>query len=287
MISFSFIIPHKNTPELLNKAISSIPPRSDVEIIVVDDNSNTTIVDFQNFPGKEREDVLLVFTEEGRGAGYARNIGLQKATGKWVLFCDADDFYTDELSTFLEKYKYSDADLILWKAKSLDLDTGLSGFRGETLNEFVDEGLTSGIFENALLISCPWKGMYSRKLLIDNGIIFNESQWGNDVVFSTKVAVATKSIIGSELFVYCITSHSNFGLVSKPTLRSSLVRFYQEVESIQIARRIFKHNRNMHKWFFDTWFGVYKFSKIQGWRILPTAFLADYWYFIRECIKAL
>lgn len=40
MRNLSIIIPHYNTPELLYKLIDSIPQSPDVQIIVVDDNSN-------------------------------------------------------------------------------------------------------------------------------------------------------------------------------------------------------------------------------------------------------
>ena len=46
MYKYSFIIPHKNCPELLWRCIQSIPERADVQIIVVDDNSDPEIVDF-------------------------------------------------------------------------------------------------------------------------------------------------------------------------------------------------------------------------------------------------
>ena len=49
-IKFSFVIPHKNTPELLQKCLNSIPDRDNIQVIVVDDNSDKKIVDFQNFP---------------------------------------------------------------------------------------------------------------------------------------------------------------------------------------------------------------------------------------------
>ena len=39
-ILYSFVIPHHNTPDLLQRLIDSIPQREDIEIIVVDDNSD-------------------------------------------------------------------------------------------------------------------------------------------------------------------------------------------------------------------------------------------------------
>lgn len=287
MINFSFIIPHKNNPTLLNKALDSIPRRDDVEIIVVDDNSDPATTDFAHFPGTNDTTVQVIFTKEGKGAGYARNIGLEKASGKWILFCDADDFYTDKLTVFLQKYQRADADMIMMKSMCLDLDTGLIGNRGETFNEFIDEGLATGNFCNALLVSCPWKGMYSHDFLLKHKIRFNESRWGNDVVFSTKVAVSAQKVIASNLVTYCVTSHSKFGLISNPTLESTLVRFQQETESIRIARKKFNTNPNLHKWFFDTWFAIYKRSKRQAIKRLPAAICSDRIRFIKEVLKAL
>lgn len=287
MINFSFIIPHKNNPTLLNKALDSIPRRDDVEIIVIDDNSDPATTDFTQFPGVNDALVQVIFTKEGKGAGYARNIGIGEASGKWILFCDADDFYTDNISLFLNEFCESDAGIVLWKTCSIDLDTGNPSYRGETLNEFVDEGLLTGNFSNSLLISCPVKGMYSKDFLLKHNIQFNESRWGNDVVFSTKVAVSAEKVIASNLVVYCITNHSKFGLVSNPSLESTLVRFQQEAESVRIARKKFNNNPNIHKWFFDTWFAVYKRSKLQAIKLIPTAIYSDKLHFIKEVSRAL
>ena len=68
MINYSIIIPHKNTPDLLRKCLDSIPHRDDVQIIVVDDNSDEDKVDFEHFPGLNEERTEVYFTKEGKGA---------------------------------------------------------------------------------------------------------------------------------------------------------------------------------------------------------------------------
>ena len=91
--NFSIIIPHKNTPDLLKRCVSSIPRREDVQIIIVDDNSDEKIVDFEHFPFLGTPNATVVFDKSSKGAGHARNIGLEKAEGKWYLFADSDDFF--------------------------------------------------------------------------------------------------------------------------------------------------------------------------------------------------
>ena len=65
---YNIIIPHKNTPKLLKRCLDSIPQRDDLHIIVVDDNSDPNKVDFEHFPGLDRDDVEVFFTKEGKGS---------------------------------------------------------------------------------------------------------------------------------------------------------------------------------------------------------------------------
>ena len=69
--TYTIIIPHKNIPLLLQRCLDSVPLRNDVQIIVVDDGSSSNVVDFTNFPGTDRENVEIIFTKDGKGAGYA------------------------------------------------------------------------------------------------------------------------------------------------------------------------------------------------------------------------
>ena len=108
-ITYSIIIPHKNSQTLLRRCLSSIPIRKDVQVIVVDDKSD----DFElvrdvvgTFPQ------ILLCVNEGKGAGGARNTGLTKALGKWLLFADCDDYYVDGFLEELDKYVYSEYDVI-------------------------------------------------------------------------------------------------------------------------------------------------------------------------------
>lgn len=116
-IVYSIIIPHKNIPDLLRRCLDSIPQRPDIQIIVVDDNSCSDKVDFAHFPGREREGVEIVYTREGLGAGYARNVGLRHAKGRWLLFADADDYFLPDFLEMADRYKDSDLELIVFRRK--------------------------------------------------------------------------------------------------------------------------------------------------------------------------
>ena len=50
--TYTIIIPHKNAPLLLQRCLDSIPFRDDIQIIVVDDDSSSDVVDFYGLSGK-------------------------------------------------------------------------------------------------------------------------------------------------------------------------------------------------------------------------------------------
>lgn len=100
-INYSFIIPHKNTPKLLKRCVDSIPTRDDIEVIVVDDNSDDNLK-----PTLTRSDLVIILLDknDAKRAGHARNIGMDIAKGRWLLFADSDDYYSENMLKLLDKY---------------------------------------------------------------------------------------------------------------------------------------------------------------------------------------
>jgi hypothetical protein len=57
MSAINIIIPHKNSPELLQRLLDSIPETDGVRVIIVDDGSDSKIVDFTHFPGNRSDKI--------------------------------------------------------------------------------------------------------------------------------------------------------------------------------------------------------------------------------------
>lgn len=124
-MNYSVIIPHKNCPELLARCIDSIPKRDDIEVVVVDDNSDCILSVMEVVASRELQNLKLVCTEKDGGAGYARNIGLEQVSGKWLLFLDADDFFLEESFEHFDMYLNSECDMVYFKHMSVYSDTPL------------------------------------------------------------------------------------------------------------------------------------------------------------------
>lgn len=208
MISYSIIIPHKNTPSLLQRCLDSIPQRSDIEIIIVDDNSDEQKVDFKCFPGKFRDNVKIYFTKEGKGAGYARNIGLKHAKGKWLLFADADDFYHPSAFQTLDSYLNTNYDIIYFFAYSIDTETGLPSPREKDLNHFYkkyDPKKEKSADYIRFKSWEPWNKMIKYDFWAKHKILFDEIPFGNDFNFSMKLSCLAHKYKIIQEKLYCLT----------------------------------------------------------------------------------
>lgn len=202
--NFSIIIPHRNTPDLLVRLLDSIPQRDDMEIIIVDDNSDINIVDFDEFPGQNRSDVKLVFNKEvGRGAGKARNIGIEKARGKWLLFADADDCYTNNLSKLLDKYaNNNEADIVYLNACVFN-ENGIIG--PNRINQLIQDYIQNKPYSEMLLrysVWTPWSRMVKREIVYDKHLQFDEVPAANDKNFCLQCSRYAQSIAIEQNYIY-------------------------------------------------------------------------------------
>ncbi|MBP5345488.1 MAG: glycosyltransferase family 2 protein [Bacteroidales bacterium] len=211
-INYSIIIPHKNIPKLLQRCLDSIPQRADLEVIVVDDNSDPNIVNFEKFPGFDRKDTTIIFDKSGKGAGRARNIGLQHAQGKWLLFADADDYFNYCIRDILDEYREDVAEIVFFSASSVDSLTYTNVNRADYVNDFIDYYLNNpNEGENILryVHAAPWAKLVKSQLIRNNDIRFQETIINNDVRFSYRIGYHAKNLKVDKRALYCLTYRGN------------------------------------------------------------------------------
>ena len=239
-IQYSIIIPHHNIPQLLERCLSSIPVREDVQIIVVDDKSeDSCLLEVKNLKRKF-EYVDFYFLEENRGGGGARNYGLNKAKGQYVLFADADDFFNYSINKILDDYKQTVADVVFFDAISMDTDTYHITSRARHLNLMIHDYFKQNKKAELRLryeFGEPWCKMIKRELIIKNKIKFDEFNIHNDTKFSYLVGFYGVSCVVDNRAIYCVTTRA--GSVSKIT---SLDRLLTRTRVYAEANVFFKQN---------------------------------------------
>lgn len=206
----SIIIPHYNTPKLLDKMLSSIPKRDDVQVIVVDDNSEVGVQELLAL--KSKYDNIELYTSHycTHSTGLCRNIGIEHSKGRWIMFGDADDYYTDGWFRKIEPYFDTDYDLVYFLPTSIDLETGECGTRHEMYVSKIQEYANSPCKKSEMLlrydVASVCLKMHSSRLIKGECIRFEENL-AEDTLFSVECGIKAKKVACLNEIIYCITQH--------------------------------------------------------------------------------
>ncbi|SDQ14436.1 bifunctional glycosyltransferase/CDP-glycerol:glycerophosphate glycerophosphotransferase [Virgibacillus salinus] len=98
MAKISVIIPVYNTEEYIDECINSLIRQTykNIEILLVNDNSGEKCTQLlENITLKDNR-IKLFHLQERKGAGAARNLGIQESTGDFIYFMDSDDYLPEK-----------------------------------------------------------------------------------------------------------------------------------------------------------------------------------------------
>lgn len=238
-IKFSIIIPHKNIPYLLKRCLNSIPERKDIEIIVIDDNSDSQIVDFNNLPCYNRNNIKYILTKEGKGAGYARNIGLQHANGKWIMFADADDFYDEKAWDKFDEFIQEDSlDIIYFSVRCVK-SSDLSPFDRKLNNNIAIEKYLKDNNSITLRYTCwePWNKIFKHEFITKHNIKFEEIIRGNDAMFVLTAGHLANKIAAHTDKLYIVTYREN-SISYSPKKDNKLSSLYLKIRINKFYKKI-------------------------------------------------
>ena len=173
--------------------LKSIPERDDIQVIVVDDCSRTEEVEC--LKKLQHKNLELYLQTENHGAGYARNVGLEHATGKWVLVVDADDRFTEGAFDILDKYKDEVLDYLCYRIQIIDSEGNPQ--KNNCSEDSVEAYLSDANKKNTNLFKYRnlvcWNKMVSMNFIRKYNIRFEECQVNNDVLYNLMIGLYAQS----------------------------------------------------------------------------------------------
>ena len=191
MIKYSFIVPVYNTEKYLEKCLDSLVKQSfnDFEIIIINDgspdNSNKIIDKYSN----EYKNIVVI-NQENKGLSAARNNGIKKAKGEYIIFVDSDDYVDKDLLKIVDRniddvdvLRYQivlkqDDNLKKYEEESFDIIDGKKAFEKISSYHFVEPAWCY-VFKKDYFVSHKYmfkKGIYHEDFALIPYVIYNASK---------------------------------------------------------------------------------------------------------------
>lgn len=200
----SVVIPAFNNEKYLSSCLDSVLGQSmqNIEVICVEDGSTDNTLDIIKKYCNIDERVRMINYGRNMGTAYARNRGLEAASGKYIYFLDSDDYILEksmeELYAYAEKYQ---ADCVYFDSK-LQLETeGLGSpklqFELKNHNEEVMTGaeLFCLLKRNNVYTGSVCRQFWRMEYIKENNFNFPDGLLGEDALFSFQAMLAGKRMV--------------------------------------------------------------------------------------------
>ena len=206
----SIIIPVYNVEEYLPKCLNSVINQTltDIEIICINDGSTDNSLEILNEFAKQDRRITII-NKENEGVSKARNFGLKRATGKYLMFVDSDDWL--ELTACEEAYQTiekDNSDLVIFNYYTVK---GNTKWKYSWCKKF--DGNECFCFNEAIdnifyVITSMWGKLIRRSF---NNVLYNENlQMAEDAVYLWELLLKNPkiSVLATPLYNYLQRSSS-------------------------------------------------------------------------------
>lgn len=238
----SIIIPIYNAQETIEKTVKSIfesfSDFADYEIILIDDGSSDNSKDICKCIENENNNVYLISKKNG-GVSSARNVGIQKAHGKYIMFVDSDDLLGNYIGRLIVDNINSDIDLLTFDVKKIyNYQMSEIEIDGKTLQlSYISQyDLINSLFSQG--DGFVWNKVYSKSIIEKHNIRFDESLY-----------ICEDSVFNLNYYQYCnkilhINTTGYFYYQSEYSAYNNLnnSRWYTVMDSYNMMERIIKHS---------------------------------------------
>lgn len=202
MVKVSVIIPVYNVETYLRQCLDSVVNQTleEIEIICVNDSSTDgSPAILEEYAAKDSR--IQVITQPNAGAGAARNRGMDAATGQYLSFLDADDFF--ELTMLEKAYTLAEqnqADFVVYKSDQYHTEENKYvpvswAVREQELPPypvFNYRQMTDNVFK--VFVGWAWDKLFSREFVTRHQLRYQEQRTSNDMLFVFSAVVLAQRI---------------------------------------------------------------------------------------------
>lgn len=208
---FSIIIPVYNVEKYIDKCMYTVMNQTfdDYEVIIVNDETpDNSMAIVQKYVDAFPEKIQVIHQKNTRQGG-ARNNGVSKATGEYILFVDSDDYVaTNMLEIVDRRLQETPCDILIFQHV-------LVSEHGKAILEVRHDAVKSGIYypkqdkDVLLLPTGPVNKAFRREFYIDVDAQFPEKVLYEDSVTRIYYALAETIVVCDDVLYYYVQSSSS------------------------------------------------------------------------------
>lgn len=275
------IVPFYQTDKnLFDMCVNSIleDKNADIELLIIDDGSakehHSTTDSCLSDPR------VKVFHRPHQGVSAARNYGISKASGTWLMFVDSDDYLGSGWYSELKTYFDNDEDLLIFNGCKDSGETQIEN------HYFVKEGVDYGsseelrllVMESAFTVGrlpkgylsffslgSPCSRLFKTSFLKQSGIKFDEKiTFAEDTLFALNILFRAHSIVYADKYLYHYVMHESSATHRyRQGLSDEMIQFFDaaslflvknnlkdRMESAYLNRAFYEMNRAIRLEFF-------------------------------------
>lgn len=221
----SIIIPCYGVEKFLDRCMKTVLNQTlkDIEIILVDDESPDRVPQMVDEYAKQDSRIKVIHKKNG-GLGYARNSGIEIATGEYVAFIDSDDFVDVQMYAKLHEIaEREDADAVfcgfknelksdVWQIHS-EVETQTK-FKGIEITDLMLDMVASAqdVKQERKYYMSVWHSIYRRSIIVKNNLQFPSERdvVSEDLPFQVDFLMVSDKIvyIPDTMYYYCLNETS-------------------------------------------------------------------------------
>ena len=212
----SIIIPLYNCEKYIKQCLDTIfrqeMNESEFEVIVIDDGSKDSGYSLASEYAKRHQNIL-VMKQENQGVACARNNALEKATGDYITFVDADDMLVSgSLGKLIKIAVDNKADIVKSAHKEVPEDAVCEDFSSSHDNSYIQvmTGEEAIVNVTRMKEGYCWGYLISRKLITDNNLKFPPKvAFMEDWAFITQAILKSRTFVNADVLLYLYRRNSS------------------------------------------------------------------------------
>lgn len=194
MPKYSIIVPVYNSEKYLDDCLKSIfnQTNQDYEIICINDGSTDKSLDILN----KYKDEIIIINQDNMGLSVARNNGVKKASGKYLLFVDSDDVIENKLLEKIDIVSKNNPDLIRFGIIEVD-GNNKSSVPAPIFNNLSGKEAFKKIVKNKY-VEPAWLYAYRREFYLKNKFEFLPNMYHEDFGLVPRIIMLANKVTSIE-----------------------------------------------------------------------------------------